>query len=79
MPVQPQMPEQSQNGTVVVDVGGGVSVPSLIGLPMREALERAEEAGLELDLAGSGTARDQMPPPGARIPPGGHVAVTFAH
>lgn len=73
------MPASTQNGTVVVEVGGGVSVPSLIGLPMREALERAEEAGLELDIAGSGTARDQMPAPGARVPPGGHIAVTFAH
>jgi cell division protein FtsI (penicillin-binding protein 3) len=78
-PEQPQLPMPTQNGTVVVNVGGGVSVPSLIGLPMREALERAEEAGLELDIAGSGTARDQMPPPGAHIPPGGHIAVTFAH
>ena len=76
---QPQLPTPTQNGTVVVDVGGGVSVPSLIGLPMREALERAEEAGLELDIAGSGTAREQMPPPGAHISPGGHIAVTFAH
>jgi len=79
VPEQPQLPMPRQNGTVVVNVGGGVSVPSLIGLPMREALERAEEAGLELDIAGSGTARDQMPPPGAHIPPGGHIAVTFAH
>lgn len=78
-PEERQMPASTQNGTVVVEVGGGVSVPSLIGLPMREALERAEEAGLELDIAGSGTARDQMPAPGARVPPGGHIAVTFAH
>jgi cell division protein FtsI (penicillin-binding protein 3) len=69
----------AQSGMVVVDIGDRVSVPSFVGLPMREALERAEEAGLELDIAGSGTAREQAPLPGARIPPGGHVAVTFAH
>ena len=65
-------------GTVVLEVGEGVSVPSLIGMPVRAALETAEESGLELDVIGSGVAREQMPPPGSLVAPGGHISVKFA-
>lgn len=65
-------------GTVVLEVGEGVSVPSLIGMPVRAALETAQESGLELDVIGSGVAREQMPPPGSLVAPGGHVSVKFA-
>ena len=51
-------------GTVVLDVGGGSTVPSLLGLSMREAIETAHKAGFELQVVGSGTAREQQPPPG---------------
>lgn len=66
------------NGTVVVDVEGGVVVPSLIGKPLREAIELAQESGIELEVIGSGVARAQVPPPGTRIPAGSRVAVRFA-
>ncbi len=64
-------------GTVVVDVDGGVVVPSLIGMPVRTALELAQDVGIELDVIGSGVAREQAPPPGSRIPAGARVAVRF--
>ncbi|MGH9569840.1 MAG: penicillin-binding transpeptidase domain-containing protein, partial [Candidatus Angelobacter sp.] len=64
-------------GTVVLDTAGGVTVPDFHGKPLRTALEQAESAGLELEVTGSGMARDQSPPPGAKLPPGGHVVVTF--
>ena len=54
-------------GTVVLDVEGGVVVPSLIGKPLREAVEVAQESGFELEVIGSGVARAQAPPPGTRI------------
>jgi len=66
------------SGTVVVDVeGGGLVVPSLIGKPVRAAVEMAQEAGFEIDVVGDGLAREQAPPAGTRIAPGGHVAVRF--
>lgn len=68
----------SSNGTVVLDVEGGVVVPSLIGKPLREAIELAQESGIELEVIGSGVARAQAPPPGTRIPAGARVAVRFA-
>jgi beta-lactam-binding protein with PASTA domain len=62
---------------VVLDVAGGVEVPDFRGKPLRTALEQAESAGLELEVSGSGVAIDQSPVAGSRIPPGGHVVVTF--
>ena len=66
------------SGTVVVDTDAGVIVPSLLGKGVRNALEIAQDAGIEIDVVGTGVAREQMPPPGSRIPPGGHVAVRFS-
>jgi cell division protein FtsI (penicillin-binding protein 3) len=64
-------------GTLVVDVGGSVTVPDFRGKPLRTALEEAESAGLELEVSGSGVGRDQSPAPGAKVMPGGHVVVRF--
>ena len=67
------------SGTVVMDVeSGGMVVPSLIGKPVRAAVETAQEAGFEIDVIGDGVAREQAPPAGTRIAPGGRVAVRFA-
>lgn len=66
------------SGTVVVDTEGGVIVPSLLGKGVRSALEIAQQTGIEIDVVGNGIAREQMPPPGSRIPAGGHVAVRFS-
>ena len=69
-------PEQPR-GTVVLDVAGGVLVPDFKGKSLRNALEEAEAAGLELEISGSGVGQTQSPIAGSRIPPGGHVTVTF--
>ena len=69
---------KSASATVMVEIEGGLAAPSLLGMPVREALEVAEESGFELDVVGSGLAREQQPPPGARISPGGHIVVQFA-
>ncbi len=69
-------PEQPR-GTVVLDVAGGVLVPDFKGKSLRSALEVAEEAGLELEVSGSGVGQTQSPIAGSRIPPGGHVVVQF--
>jgi cell division protein FtsI (penicillin-binding protein 3) len=62
----------------VVDVeSGGLVVPSLIGKPVRAAVELAQETGFEIDVIGDGVAREQAPAPGTRIAAGGRVAVRF--
>ncbi len=65
-------------GTVVLDVGGGPTVPSFLGKSLRSAIETAQNSGIELDAIGTGTAREQSPPPGAKMPAGGRVAVRFS-
>jgi cell division protein FtsI (penicillin-binding protein 3) len=76
-PAQAAAPAQKSK-TVVLDVVGGVEVPDFRGKPLRAALEQAENAGIELEVSGSGIGTEQSPPAGSRIPPGGHVAVRFA-
>lgn len=63
---------------VVVDARGSVTVPSLIGQPLRRAIESAGKAGLRLDIVGSGIARQQVPSPGAKVPTGTRIVVRFA-
>jgi cell division protein FtsI (penicillin-binding protein 3) len=75
---QPQASLLPASGTVVMDVeSGGLVVPSLIGKPVRAAVEMAQDAGFEIDVIGDGIAREQAPAPGTRIAPGGRVAVRF--
>jgi cell division protein FtsI/penicillin-binding protein 2 len=64
-------------GTVVLDTAGGVLVPDFHGKPLRTALEEAQAAGIELEVSGSGVAREQSPQAGSKITPGGHVVVRF--
>lgn len=72
---EPVIPE---HGTVIVDVGSATVVPSFVGLPLRAALETAEQAGIELDVVGSGVAQEQSPSAGSHIASGSHVEVRFA-
>ena len=66
------------SGTVVLDVEeGGIAVPSFLGKNVRAAVEAAQDAGLDLDAVGSGTARDQTPAPGAKVSAGARVMVRF--
>src|SRR5947209_10590465 len=67
-----------KTGTVVLDVEAAKTVPSFLGKPVRAVIEESEKAGLEVDIFGSGVARQQNPMPGARLPTGGHVTVQFA-
>ncbi len=68
----------SAGGTVVLDVEeGGIEVPSFLGKNLRVAIEVAQDAGLDLDAVGSGTAREQSPLPGAHVAAGARVVVKF--
>ena len=48
--------------------GKQLTVPSLVGLPVRQVIEAAAAAGLEVEITGSGTAREQAPAPGTHGP-----------
>jgi cell division protein FtsI (penicillin-binding protein 3) len=70
--------ESQSSGTVVLDVGGGVVVPSFVGKTLRGAVETAQATGIELEAVGAGVARDQTPAAGTRVPGGARVTVRFA-
>lgn len=66
------------SGTVVLDVEqGGIEVPSFVGKTFRNAIETAQDVGLQLDAVGSGLARQQSPTAGSHVPAGSRVTVQF--
>jgi cell division protein FtsI (penicillin-binding protein 3) len=65
------------NGSVVVDAGRRVAVPSFTGDGLRNAVETAADAGLRVQPVGSGTAREQAPAAGTMVPVGTQVVVRF--
>ena len=54
-----------------------MEVPSFVGKPLRSAVEAAQDAGVEIEAVGSGIAREQNPPAGARVPSGTRISVRF--
>ncbi len=77
-PSPPALEPHPTGGTVVLDLEqGGIVVPSFAGKSVRAAIELAEENGLDLDAVGSGLAREQSPPAGARVLSGAKVTVMF--
>jgi cell division protein FtsI (penicillin-binding protein 3) len=65
-------------GTVILDAGNGPVAPALLGKSVRAAIETAQNAGIEIDVVGSGVARAQAPAAGERVPLGTRVVVKFA-
>jgi cell division protein FtsI (penicillin-binding protein 3) len=52
-----------------------LKVPSLIGLPVRKVIEQAAAAGLEVQISGNGTVREQAPAAGTAVEPGTKIVV----
>jgi cell division protein FtsI (penicillin-binding protein 3) len=61
--------------TITLPDAARIRVPSLIGLPVRQVIEQAAAAGLEVQIVGNGTSRQQAPDPGAMVPPGTKIVV----
>jgi cell division protein FtsI (penicillin-binding protein 3) len=72
---RPQLTQSPTTNTVIVADAGQLHVPALIGLPIREIIEQAESAGLEVEIAGDGIAREQVPAPGTAVSPGTKIVV----
>jgi len=69
-------PQPQPAGTqVTVSEDKQLKVPSLVGLPMRKVIETAAAAGLDVQITGSGIAREQAPAPGTMVRPGTKVVV----
>lgn len=69
-------PPPSQTTTaVVMNTASQLKVPSLVGLPVRKVVEVAAGAGLEVQVSGSGTVREQAPAADTMVPPGTRIVV----
>jgi cell division protein FtsI (penicillin-binding protein 3) len=65
-------------GTVILDAESGALAPSFIGKTVRGAIEQAQQVGLEIEIVGSGVARQQLPAAGEPTPPGTRITVQFS-
>jgi cell division protein FtsI (penicillin-binding protein 3) len=72
---QPQTASQPAASTVIVASDKTLRVPALIGLPVRKVIEQAAAAGLEVQVTGNGTVREQAPAPGTMVAPGTKIVV----
>jgi cell division protein FtsI (penicillin-binding protein 3) len=74
----PETVPPAGNGTAILDVNGGVVVPSFVGKTLRSAVESAQQTGVEISIVGGGIAREQFPAPGSHLPAGQRVTVRFS-
>jgi cell division protein FtsI (penicillin-binding protein 3) len=71
----PIPPSQPKPNYVSIGDGKKLNVPSLVGLPIRTVIEMTAAQGLQLDISGSGTVREQAPAPGTKVPSGTKIVV----
>ena len=74
----PAASQQPEIVAVSLPTGKTVKVPSLIGMPVRQVVEQAALAGLNLQVEGRGLVRSQQPEAGAQVLPGSQIIVHCA-
>ncbi len=74
-PAAAQSPPAERSKYVTISDGKKLSVPTLIGLPIRSVIEMTAAAGLQVQISGSGTVREQAPAPGTQVPSGTKIIV----
>jgi cell division protein FtsI (penicillin-binding protein 3) len=74
----PASSPQPEIVAVSLPTGKTVKVPSLIGMPVRQVVEQAALAGLNLQVEGRGLVRSQQPEAGAQVLPGSQIVVHCA-
>jgi cell division protein FtsI (penicillin-binding protein 3) len=67
----------SQPSTQTVNVAdpNKIRVPALTGMPIRKVIEQTAAAGLQVQILGNGTCRQQAPDPGAMVAPNTKIIV----
>jgi cell division protein FtsI (penicillin-binding protein 3) len=73
----PPLPVPNQNHETVTIANQRVAVPSFAGKSLREVVIQASNAGLGVQIVGSGLARDQVPAAGTMVPAGTDIVVRF--
>ena len=65
-------------GSVTINEGPLLTIPDFSRLAERRVADECQQAGLELNVSGSGLAVQQNPPPGAKVTSGTRIWVRFA-
>jgi cell division protein FtsI (penicillin-binding protein 3) len=73
----PQEIAKASNEVMISDAKK-LKVPSLVGLPMRQVIVHAAAAGLDVQISGSGTVREQAPAAGTLVASGTQIVVRCA-
>ena len=81
-PAAPQASVQAPASTsspdaVTISAKPTVTVPSFTGESVREVIEKAEAAGLGVQVLGSGLAAEQVPAAGSKVTEGTQIVVRF--
>ena len=76
-PMLASTPAPPVNGSVVVNAGKRVAVPSFVGQPVRNVIELAGSVELGVQVLGTGIAREQAPAAGTMVPVGTEIVVRF--
>ena len=74
-PADSEPPAEPKPTYVAISDGKKLNVPSLVGLPIRTVIELTAAQGLQVQITGSGTVREQAPAPGTKVPSGTKVVV----
>jgi cell division protein FtsI (penicillin-binding protein 3) len=74
-PTQAELVRSSPDTAVVMNAESQLKVPELVGLPVRKVIETVAMAGLEVQVTGSGTVREQAPAAGSMVGKGTRVVV----
>jgi cell division protein FtsI (penicillin-binding protein 3) len=74
-PAQAEPSSASSAIAVVMTPENQMKVPELVGLPVRKVIETAAMAGLEVQVTGSGTVREQAPVAGSMVGKGTKIVV----
>jgi cell division protein FtsI (penicillin-binding protein 3) len=68
-------PPPAKSTYVAINDGKQLSVPSLVGLPIRTVIEMTAAKGLQVEISGDGKVREQAPAAGTKVPSGTKIVV----
>src|SRR5579884_2482485 len=77
-PTPEEMQAASGDGELVAAGPNAPKVPNFVGETVKDVMQQAAQAGIEVEMFGDGLARAQNPPAGALLMPGQHISVRFA-
>jgi cell division protein FtsI (penicillin-binding protein 3) len=70
---------RTSSASIAIPDASQLRVPTLTGLSVRQVIEQAGATGLQVEIVGNGTCREQAPAAGTAVSPGTKVIVRCGH